>query len=144
MRAPFRPLTLSLLPGQYAILRSAPDAAVPTWASVGKFFSITRAHDELSVVCAAEDIPASDRPETLWHVFKVHGPFKFDEIGILASLAAPMAVAEVGIFVISTFDTDYLLVQSRDLRKAISTLQSAGHKCVDSDFHFTDSKESEA
>ena len=95
--------------------------------------------DESSVIAAARE-----RPSNLWRALKVHGPFKFDEIGILASLAAPLAVSKIGIFVISTFNTDYLLVQSKDVQNAIATLQSAGHRFVNTDIDLKDSKESDA
>jgi hypothetical protein len=60
----------------------------------------------------------------------VQGPLDFSMIGILASLAAPLATAGVSIFVISTFDTDYLLVRGEDLERAMVTLRKAGHQVV--------------
>jgi hypothetical protein len=144
MSAPPRSLTLSVLRDRYAILRFAPDAAVPTWATQGEFCSITRTTDELSIVGAAQNAPSADQPTDTWRVLKVHGPFQFDEIGILASLATPLAAAQIGIFVISTFDTDYLLVQSKDIRKAIATLQAAGHTMIETDLIFKEARETEA
>jgi hypothetical protein len=144
MSVPVPLLTLSLLPHRYAIVRLAPDFTVPVWASVGEFFSITRTQDEISIVCAEKNIPVNERPPQLWHAMKVHGPFKFDEIGILAGLAVPLAVARIGIFVVSTFDTDYLLVQAKDVRNAIATLQSAGHRFTNTDINLENSKESDA
>ena len=144
MNAPVRCLTLSLMRDRYVVLRFAADAAVPAWASKGDFTSITRTLDELSIVCAAENVSSAERPDTLWHALKVHGPFKFNEIGVLASLATPLATANIGIFVISTFDTDYLMIQIKDIRKAISALQSAGHNVLQSHFLVNDTKENEA
>ncbi len=144
MTVTVRSLTFSLLQHRYAILRLVPDSTVPVWASAGEFFSITRTQDEISIVCAEENVPVNERPSDLWCALKVHGPFKFDEIGILAGFAAPLAVAKIGIFVISTFDTDYLLVQSKDVRNAIATLQSAGHRFVNTDINLEVSKESDA
>ncbi len=131
MTAPSRFLTLSLLLDEYRILRLAPDAPVPAWATVSAFLNITRTCDELSIVCVAEHVPVTERTATEWRILKVHGPFQFDEIGVLASLSTPLATAHIGIFVVSTFDTDYLLVQSKDLRRAIATLQSAGHTIIE-------------
>src|SRR3974390_3095092 len=127
MTAPARAFTLSLLPSLFAVVRFASDAAAPAWASHGEFFSITKTQDELSVVCPMENIPSSNRPDILWCALKVHGPFQFDETGVLASLASPRAAANVGIFVISTFDTDYLFLQFKDIRNALSALRAAGH-----------------
>ena len=62
-----------------------------------------------------------------WRMFKVQGPFSFDETGVVAALANPLARVGVGIFVISTFDTDYLLVQHEEIPVAVETLEHAGH-----------------
>ena len=63
-------------------------------------------------------------------MLKVQGPFAFNEIGIVASLANPLARIGVGIFVISTFDTDYLLVQHEEIPVAVEALEHAGHRIL--------------
>jgi uncharacterized protein len=131
MASYFRPLNLSVLPGGYAVLRFAQDAGIPSWATRGEFFSVTRSEEELSVVCPQENLPVGERAEKEWRVLKVHGPFSFDEIGVLASLVQPLANEQVSVLAISTFDTDYLLVQSDGLQKAILTLRDAGHRIVE-------------
>lgn len=132
----FRSLNLSVLAGRYVVLRFAPNAAVPSWAERGDFFSVTRSSEELSVVCALENVPAGDQPAKEWRRLKVHGPFSFDEIGVLASLVEPLANKRVSVLVISTFDTDYLLVQSDQLEKAIAALQTRGHRIVENERAF--------
>ena len=131
MVAAFRSLALALLPGSYAVLQFATHAPVPGWAARGDFFSLTRSAEELSVVCARENVPAGEQPAKDWRVLKVHGPFSFDEIGVLASLVGPLANEKVSVFVISTFDTDYLLVQAEQLQKAMVTLRDAGHQIAE-------------
>lgn len=138
-----RSLTLSLLRDRYTILQFGPNAVISPWAMAGEFFSVTRSADELSVVTRLDNLPAWEKAETEWRVFKVHGPFAFDEIGILASLTAPLAKDDIGIFVVSTFDTDYLLVQSGQALKAVTSLRAAGHNIINSDFVFAESKENE-
>lgn len=94
------------------------------------FISITRTDDELSIVCsesAATDLTKVDRP---WRAIKVHGPFAFDQTGVLASFLSPLATASIGIFATSTFDTDYILVKSENLEHAVQALQAAGHRFV--------------
>ncbi|MGH9743649.1 MAG: ACT domain-containing protein, partial [Candidatus Acidiferrum sp.] len=56
-----------------------------------------------------------------------HGPFVLSEIGVLASLAGPLAAGRISVFALSTFDTDYLLVAADSLAAAVSTLERAGH-----------------
>jgi hypothetical protein len=122
-----RSFELSLLPERFAICRLAPDAVVPEWAARGQFFSITRTSDELSVVTEAVLVPERLRSEVSWRVMKVHGPFDLSEVGVLAALVAPLATAGVSVFTISTFDTDYLLLQCSQLREAVASLRNAGH-----------------
>jgi hypothetical protein len=122
-----RSFELSLLPERFAICRLAPDAVVPEWATRGEFFSITRTSDELSVVTETVLVPERLRTEVSWRVMKVHGPFDLSEVGVLAALVAPLATAGVSVFTISTFDTDYLLLQCSQLREAVASLRNAGH-----------------
>jgi uncharacterized protein len=122
-----RSFELFLLPETFTICRLAADAVVPAWAAQGQFFSITRTSDELSVIAETALVPERLRTEVSWRVMKVHGPFDLSEVGVLASLVAPLAAAGVSVFTISTSDTDYLLVQSIQLLEAVTTLRNAGH-----------------
>lgn len=128
MNAPPRRLELSVLPEQLIISRWAPSAPLPSWATQGRFFSITRNSEELSIVSAADEIPQSLQGHPRWRAFKVRGPMALSEIGVLASLAMPLAEANISVFVISTFETDYILVNSDQLPHAIEALHGAGHK----------------
>jgi hypothetical protein len=119
-------LTLSLLPETFAVCRLAPDVPLPDWAA-GEFVSITRTSDELSIVCAERNVPPSVRCERGWRCLKVAGPLDLSLIGILASLAVPLAEARIPLFAISTYDTDYVLVKEADLERAVETLLQAGH-----------------
>ncbi|HLZ59540.1 MAG TPA: ACT domain-containing protein [Ktedonosporobacter sp.] len=121
------PQTLSLFAEAFAICRLKNDVSVPAWAQTGPFFSITHTPDELSVVCLAEPIPADVQADRGWRCFKLHGPFPFSLVGILNSITVPLAQANIGIFALSTFDTDYVLVKEHDLPQAIATLTGAGH-----------------
>ena len=123
-----RQFALTVLRGSFAIVRLAADSHLPPWASDGDFFSATRTSDELSIVCAAGRVPDGIASERGWRVLKVNGVFALSEVGVLAALSASLAAAEVSLFVISTFDTDYLLVNERQLTGAIAALQSAGHR----------------
>lgn len=127
MNIALRHLELSLLPGRFAISRLAPDAHIPSWATQGAFYSVTRTRDELSIVVEESDVPAGTQSQAGWRVLKVHGPLVLSEVGVLASLTAPLADAKVSLFVVSTFDTDYLLVTQEQLTSAIVALGRAGH-----------------
>ena len=72
-------------------------------------------------------MPAGVRREDGFRCLEVEGPFAFDAVGILASLAAPLSRARIPILAISTFDTDYLLVRQVHLARTTRALRSAGH-----------------
>ncbi|HZW03140.1 MAG TPA: ACT domain-containing protein [Anaerolineaceae bacterium] len=120
------PLTLTLLPEQLGVCRLPPDAEIPDWAWNGPVQSVTRTAEELSVVCAAAGVPDGVRAECGWRALKVEGPLDFSLVGVLASLAGTLAAVEVSIFVLSTFDTDYLLVKAESLETAVEALRAAG------------------
>jgi uncharacterized protein len=116
------------LPVTYAIVRLAPGAPVPDWATKGDFSSITRTTEELSIVCPTENLPQDVRSSHRWICLKLEGPFPFSLTGILLSFIQPLSDKGIPIFVISTFDTDYVLIQEEWVRRALEELQHAGHE----------------
>jgi hypothetical protein len=118
------------LPRTYAIVRLAPSAPVPAWAMKGAFTSITRTSDELSIVCPTENLPSDVQSSNRWICFKLEGPFPFSLTGILLSFIAPLSGNGIPIFAVSTFDTDYVLVQEPDCDRALDVLRKAGHELV--------------
>jgi hypothetical protein len=96
--------------------------------SGGGFASVTRTAHELSLVCAESAVPQGIQCEPGWRIFKIEGPLDFALTGILASVAQPLAEAGISIFTISTYDTDYVMVQERDVEKAAHALAAAGHR----------------
>jgi uncharacterized protein len=115
------------LPGLYAILRQPPDAPVPAWATKGEFTSITRSADELSIVCPAGNVPKEAAPDLHWVCVKLEGPFPFSQTGVLLSFIEPLSNNGIPIFAISSYDTDYVLVQEEFAEVAIARLQASGH-----------------
>jgi len=120
------PLRLTVLEGEYSVWRLDADAPPPE-VEAGGFLSITRTNDELSVVSPSSAVPAGVTAEAGWRCLRVEGPLPFELTGVLAALSAPLARAEIPIFVVSTFDTDYLLVRSHDLERACDALHEEGH-----------------
>jgi hypothetical protein len=123
-------MNLTILPDPLAICRLSPAEDVPEWAMIGEFVSITHTGDELSIVCAAEHVPSGVKADREWRALKVEGPLDLALTGILASLANPLAEAQINIFAISTFDTDYLLVKGYNVARACDVLRQAGHVVV--------------
>jgi len=97
------------------------------WAQGHEFLSITRTPDELSIVAPQEHLPARVKCQRDFRALQVAGPLAFDQVGVLASLATPLADAGISIFAISTYDTDYILVRQADFLRAVESLRAAGH-----------------
>jgi hypothetical protein len=92
------------------------------------FLSVTRTATELSIAGPAELVPNGVPVESGWACLEVEGPLAFELTGILARISAPLAAAGVPIFVVSTFDTDYVLVPRAHLERAVEALKGAGHR----------------
>src|SRR5262245_46962412 len=120
-------MTLKVLDGSFAICRFDSADSLPAWAGRGPFISITRAGEELSVVCPQEVVPEGVRCERDWRCLRIVGTLDFALVGVLASLLVPLADACVSVFAVSTFDTDYLLVKQADLQRAVDAVLQAGH-----------------
>jgi len=118
---------LYVLDGLYAIVRCEPDAELPRWIRGGHFWSATRSESELSIVCRQDDVPVDASAERGFCAFEVAGPLDFSLTGVVASLVTPFAEAEIPVFVLSTFETDYLLVREHDLPRSVEALTEAGH-----------------
>ena len=120
-------IELQVLEGRYGIVRLDGDAAIPTWADGAGFVSITRNGDELSITCRVERIPASVRADLDWVCLRFVGPFAFGETGIVLSVVKPLSENGLGVFLVSTFDGDCLLLKSEDLEAGKRLLATAGH-----------------
>jgi hypothetical protein len=120
-------LELTLLEEPLSVCRLCRGAPIPGWGAGSSFWSATRTADELSVVCAERDVPPGVKQEPGWRALKLQGPFDLSLVGILASVATPLAEAGVNVFVVATYDTDYVLVKEAKLASAVSALSASGH-----------------
>jgi uncharacterized protein len=123
-------LDLDLFAAPYAVCRLAPAAVVPEWAENGELLSVTRTAEELSIVCPQDRVPEGVRCERDFRVLKIRGPLDFSMVGVLSGLAGPLAAAGISLFVLSTFDTDILLVKQVDLGRAAEVLLHGGHNVL--------------
>src|SRR5688572_32845073 len=98
-------MRLNVLPGRYAVCRLAADDQFPAWVHGRGLVSITRTHEELSVVCEEARVPSGVRCERGYSVVGVTGPLAPQMVGVLASLAGPLADARVPLLALGTVDT---------------------------------------
>jgi len=120
-------LPLELLPGTLAICRLPAAAPLPGWADGASFCTVSRTPEELSITIDQALVPVGVRSEPDYRAIRVAGVLPPDLIGILVAIGAPLAEAGLPIFAISTFDTDYVLIRSGDLDRALDALRHAGH-----------------
>ncbi len=120
-------LPLKVLAEPLAIARLPAGADVPAWAVEGPFLSMIRTERELSVVVSSAGVPSHAKAERGWRALHVDGTLDFALTGILAALTAPLAAAEIPVFALSTYDTDYILVREEMLAVALDALRAAGH-----------------
>ena len=92
------------------------------------FFSITKTEDEISVVMLQDKISSDVKVEKDWRILKVEGTLDFSLIGILAKISGILAKNSISIFVISTFNTDYILVKEEKIEKAMTVLSKEGYE----------------
>ncbi len=120
-------MRLEPLDAELAICRLDPGAAIPSWAR-GELVATVRTGAELAVVCEADAVPAEARADRGWRALRVAGTLELTLTGVLAAILEPLAAAGVPIFAVSSFDTDYVLVPSAQLGRAIVALRDAGHE----------------
>lgn len=122
-------MDLRVLPERLSVCRLPVDAAWPVPPAGTSFYSVTRTDAEVSVVCPEDAAPAGDhvRVEPDWRALEVAGPLDFSMVGVMAELTAPLADVDVSVCVVSTYDTDYVLVHAAALERAVEALRGAGH-----------------
>lgn len=122
--------TLIAHPEELSFVRFGPSEVVPEWAlSDAPLVSVSATASETSVVCRTDAIPrdAVVRQQGPFHVFEVEGPLDFALTGLLAAIVAPLGEADITVFTVSTFDTDWILVPTFESERAIQLWKRDGH-----------------
>ena len=121
-------MELKTLPCDLTVCKVADPSAI----DLGKdFFFIGKTDEELSLVCRTEDVPAGALArEDGWRGFRVQGVLDFSLTGILSRLSGILAARQIGIFAVSTYNTDYILVKEENLGRAVEALSSEGYRFV--------------
>ncbi len=120
-------MNFQVLTEELAVCRLPADAAVPDGVLDAPFCAVTRTTDELSLVLSVDQVQPGWDVERTWRALKIEGPLDFSMVGVIARISAPLADAGIPIFVVSTFDTDYLLVKNDQFEKTCALLVTEGH-----------------
>lgn len=122
---------LSEEPGLYGIAKIDSYDELPNFSREKGFFCVSKDGDSLSVVSREDKLTHFNKIDTGWVCFRIIGPFPFGETGIIQAVIEPISKNNIGVFVVSTFDSDYLLVKLNDKETVKAYLRVAGHTIVE-------------
>jgi hypothetical protein len=122
--------TLSVLDSTFTIHSLSEEKAIPAAVLCSDFYFIGKTHDELSLVVKEDIVIEAIESDYDWRVLEVLGPLNLSMVGIMADISAVLAAAKISIFVVSTFETDYFLVKSETLSKAVAALKKARYDVI--------------
>ncbi len=118
-------MELTVLPGRLTVSRIADARGIDPDMP---FYFLCRTDEEISLVCRTEDVPAFTLArEDGWRALRVRGILDFSLVGILSGISAVLSGKGIGIFAVSTYNTDYILVKEEDLSRAAAALSEAGY-----------------
>lgn len=118
-------MKLRILEGPYTICKMKTIADAPL---DGEFVFVAKTDEELSLVCRTEQVPVETlEREDGWKSLGIIGTMEFTLVGVIAGISAVLAAEKLGIFVVSTFNTDYILVKEKDLDQAVQALERSGY-----------------
>jgi hypothetical protein len=123
-------LTLTVLDEELAVCRLPASTPLPDWADAGGLTAAIWTAEHTSIVCRMRAVPEGVVADGPWRPLMVAGPLDLGLTGILLSIVQPLADAGVGIFAVSTYDTDYVLVKQESLDSAVTALSDFGHRVL--------------
>ncbi len=92
------------------------------------FYFTAKTDEEISLVCKTQDVPADTlKRDDGWKCFRIQGELDFSLVGILSDISAVLAENRIGIFAVSTYNTDYIFVKKENFRKALTALEAEGY-----------------
>lgn len=121
------PLPLTVLDGDYSIHHLVSRDRVPPQAMAAEFSCLLALNEQVTLICPGQ-VPVVAKQSSLhWRVLKVDALLDHSLVGILAGISSTLAGADVCIFAFSSWETDFILVQSDHLDRACRALEAAGH-----------------
>lgn len=118
-------MTLQVLPQAFTVCQIASMTGVDLDRP---FLFLARTDDELSLVCPTDVVPAETvAREDGWRALKIVGPLDFGMVGVIARISGLLAEAQISLFVVSTYDTDYVLVKADTLARVTGLLAAQGY-----------------
>lgn len=123
-------MDLTVLKDEYSVYQFNAGANLPSWIYESEFYSITGTREELSVVAVENPESNGVHENKGWKVLRITGPLDFSLVGIIAGLTSILKDEGIPLFVISTYETDYILVKNENLPGCINALGCRGHRIL--------------
>ncbi len=124
-------MELKLLENKYKVIKLNPNEHVDLEVlSKEEIYSITKTDEELSIVVNKDVNIKSDIIEDNWRIIKIVGTLDFSLIGILSKISTILANANISIFALSTYNTDYILVKDDKIKQAIKVLEENNYEVI--------------
>ncbi len=119
-------IILQICPETLAVCRLPPNSKLPLWLTTEEdsFTSITKTSEELSIVCSQTLVPNNVTAKRNWRMLKIKGQLDFALVGILHRVITPLSEGGISIYALSTYDTDYILIQQNDFENALKFLSA--------------------
>ncbi len=122
--------TLNQYPERLAVVALPPGADVPAWVESSSLFAVIATATETTVVCAGRSVPTKAKKAGPFTAFAVDGTLDLALAGVLHGLLAPLAEAEISVFTVSTYPTDWILVPADRAEEAAEEWRRRGHTIV--------------
>lgn len=121
-------MKIEIMDGIYAVGKLDGWPQIGQMRANGSFCAVTVTADETSLVCEQDSMPPCSEIQTDFVLMRVAGALDFSLTGILAGISDALAKAQVSIFCISTYNTDYIMVRAQKLERAVKALKAAGYE----------------
>ena len=121
-------MELKVIPYNFTVCKLKTDSDIDVTNS---FYFVGKTDEEISLVCKTEDTPADTlERDDGWRAFRIQGVLDFSLIGILSKISGILADNKIGIFAVSTYNTDYILVKADNFIRALSVLEKSGYTVI--------------
>ncbi len=118
-------MNIKLLDGDFTICKISNTQNIPL---DDDFCFVSKTDEEISLVCVTENVPTNTiERDDGWKALRIQGQMEFSLIGVLAKITRVIAEEKIGVFAISTYNTDYILTKKEDFEKAVFSLQQNGY-----------------
>ena len=120
-------MVIELLDKEYSIYRLNPKDIIDNRLIGENFISITKTDDEISIVTVSGTLKHFEKEESCWNILKINGILDFSMVGIISKISTLLAIQGISIFVISTYNTDYIMVKTDKVESTINILEQNGY-----------------